>query len=62
LSNERVVKASRSDWSNQSAMRVTIQKMVETEGNHNPSKDSQNKVYSQPIFFIETPNTYENKA
>jgi hypothetical protein len=25
--------------------------MVETEGNHNPSKDSQNKVYSQPIFF-----------
>jgi hypothetical protein len=43
-------------------MRITIQKMVETEGNHNPSKDSQNKVYSQPIFFIETPNMHENKA
>jgi hypothetical protein len=43
-------------------MRITIQKMVETKGNNNPSKDSQNKVYSQPIFFINTPNTYENKA
>jgi len=32
LSNERVVKTFRSDWSNQSAMRVTIQKMVEIKG------------------------------
>lgn len=43
-------------------MRNTFQKNVETKGNHNPSKGSQNKVYSQPIFFIDTPNTYENKA
>ena len=31
-SSKRVVKASRSDWSNQSVMRNTFQKNVETEG------------------------------
>ncbi len=49
LSNERVVEILRSDWSNQSVMRVTIQKMVETKGNNNPSEDSQREVYSQPL-------------
>ena len=29
---------------------------------NNLPKGSQNKVYSQPIFFIDAPNTYENKA
>ena len=41
LSNERVADILRSDWSNQSAMRITIQKMVEKKGNNNPSEDSQ---------------------
>jgi len=49
LSNERVVEILRSDWSNQSVMRFTIQKMVETKGNNNPSEDSQREVYSQPL-------------
>jgi hypothetical protein len=41
LNNKRVDDISRSNWSNQLSLRITIQKMVEKKGNNNPSEDSQ---------------------
>jgi len=44
LSNKRVVISSRSDWSNQSVMSVTSQKLVDTSRINNDSKDTYKKL------------------
>jgi len=44
LSNERVIDTLRSDWSNQSSLRNTIQKMVDKSRNNNDSKGSHKKL------------------
>ena len=52
LSNERVADILRSDWSNQSSLRNTIQKMVDTKGNNNPSKVFSLKTVISGFFYI----------
>ena len=52
LSNERVTDILRSDWSNQSSLRITSQKEVDKKGNNNPSKDTSLKRIISAFYFL----------
>ena len=53
LSNTRVISTFRSDWSNQSSLRNTSQKEVDTMGTNNPLKDSQQLRVISAFFSLD---------